>query len=95
MTIKRKLISSSILLIVAFLFISIMLWLGYQDMTWKSRAAEHLDRQSMHLQMLLRGLNEVILNEGTPQSLSLARNAINKNCYCQKRHGIEKEFPGG
>ena len=28
-------------------------------------------------------------------SLDLARNAINKNCYCQERHGIENKLAVG
>jgi HD-GYP domain-containing protein (c-di-GMP phosphodiesterase class II) len=77
MTVKNKLTSSSILLIVLVVFVGTTLFLGYRNLTHKTAIAYQLDKESMYLQMMLRGMNEVILNEGTPDSMNIARNALN------------------
>jgi HD-GYP domain-containing protein (c-di-GMP phosphodiesterase class II) len=76
MTVKTKLTTSSILLIALVIVVGTTLLLGYRDLNNKTAIAYQLDNESMYLQMMLRGLNEVILNEGTPDSVDIARTAL-------------------
>jgi len=77
MTLKKKMQSSSVMLVLLFLFVGTGLILEYQYLSRKAAITDQLDKQSVYLQMLLRGLNEVILNEGTPDSLNLTKKAMN------------------
>ena len=51
-------------------------WLGQRSMEKSARDAAAFERQSMWLQMLLRGVNESILTGGTPDSIEITRKAI-------------------
>jgi methyl-accepting chemotaxis protein len=72
MTIKRKLALNTIILLVLFMFIGSTVLLGYRYISSRASLATSLDKESMYLQMLLRGVNEVIVTEGTPQSVETA-----------------------
>jgi HD-GYP domain-containing protein (c-di-GMP phosphodiesterase class II) len=76
MTVKKKLIASSILLIALFIFIGSTLFLGYRNISREAALTDQLDSELVYLQMLLRGLNEVLINEGTPDSLNIAREGL-------------------
>ncbi len=77
MTIKKKLIISTISINVTLLIICITLLFGYRYVTDKASLANDFDKESMYLQMMLRGLNEVIINEGTPDSIRTAMDGMN------------------
>jgi signal transduction histidine kinase len=77
MTIKKKLILSTIAINAALLIIGITLLFGYGYVTEKASLANNFDKESMYLQMMLRGLNEVIINEGTPDSINTAKDGMN------------------
>jgi len=76
MTIKKKLIISSIILSVLYLIIGTAVLMGYRHISGRVGIANELDRASMYLQMMLRGVNEVIITEGTPASVSIARKGL-------------------
>jgi len=76
MTIKKKLILSTITMNATFLIIGITLLYGYSYVTEKASQANDFDKESMYLQMMLRGLNEVIINEGIPSMIEADRDGI-------------------
>jgi methyl-accepting chemotaxis protein len=76
MTIKKKLLLSSTLLTVLILAIGIILFLGYRYTTQQASTSNALDNEAKYLQMILRGVNEVIVTEGTPQSVSIVEEGI-------------------
>lgn len=51
-------------------------WLGQRSMETSVTDAYAFERQSMWLQMLLRGVNESILTGGTPDSIEITRKAV-------------------
>jgi diguanylate cyclase (GGDEF)-like protein len=69
MTIKLKLAISNIILIVTIIGLGVTFFYGYRYVTSVASLANDFDRQSMYLQMMLRGLNEAIINEGTPSTI--------------------------
>ncbi len=77
MTIKKKLILSTISINATLLIIGITILFGYQYVTEKASLANDFDKESMYLQMMLRGLNEVIINEGTPDSIRTTMDGMN------------------
>ncbi len=76
MTVRNKLISSSLVMLLLFIYISVILVLGYRAMSHRASILHKLDHQEISLQTLLRGINEVILNEGTPDSIRIAEQGI-------------------
>jgi methyl-accepting chemotaxis protein len=76
MTIKNKLIYSNVLIILIAVMAGIFILFGYRYVTGKASLANELDNEIMYMQLMLRGVNEVIITEGTPQSIELAENGI-------------------
>jgi methyl-accepting chemotaxis protein len=72
MTIKRKLFYSALFLVLSFLVMGVTLW----KTTTKQTTARLLADGVMHLQMMLRGINESIVTEGTAQSVAVARRGL-------------------
>jgi signal transduction histidine kinase len=86
MTIKKKLILSTITINATLLIICITLLFGYRYVTKKASLANDFDKESMYLQMMLRGLNEVIINEGVPSIIEADRDGIETQAV---RDGLE------
>ena len=76
MTIGKKLIYASTVSIALFTLLALTGWLGYRSVMESSTAVGALDRQSMCLQMLFRGVNETLLTEGTQKSIEITRQAV-------------------
>jgi methyl-accepting chemotaxis protein len=76
MTIKHKLILTSSLLTVLILAIGAILLFGYRYIYNHASRANAYDNEGKYLQMILRGVNEVIVTEGTPQSVAIVRQGI-------------------
>jgi methyl-accepting chemotaxis protein len=76
MTIKKNLILSTTGVFVIFLVLGVAILFGYRYVADKASVANELDKESMYLQMMLRGVNEVIITEGTPQSVEIAERGI-------------------
>ncbi len=78
MTIKRKLILSPALLLVLFVVITSITWISGINLTKQATIARAFERQAMHLQMLLRGVNETLLTEATPDSIQISQRATSQ-----------------
>ena len=76
MTIKNKLQFSSLLLFTLFLTVGATLLFGYRYVSTQASTANAFDKQTMNLQMVLRGINEVIVTEGTPASVEIVEKGI-------------------
>jgi methyl-accepting chemotaxis protein len=76
MTIKKKLQSSSLVLFTVFLIIGATLLFGYRYVSVQASVSNAFDKQTMNLQMMLRGINEVIVTEGTPASIEIVEKGI-------------------
>lgn len=76
MTIRRKLTLSTAALFILLSTAGAAILFGYHYITEKASLANELDRETMYLQMMLRGVNEVIITEGTPQSIDIAREGL-------------------
>ena len=77
MTIKKKLQFSSLVLFTLFLIIGAALLFGYRYVSVQASVSNAFDKQTMNLQMMLRGINEVIVTEGTPASVEIVEKGIN------------------
>lgn len=73
MTIRKKLALNTIILFTLFLCIGSIVLIGYRYISSTASIASALDEESMFLQMILRGINEVIVTEGTTQSIETAQ----------------------
>ncbi len=76
MTIKKKLILSSCLQGILFLIIGLTILLGYRYVSTQASTANAFDNQARYLQMMLRGINEVIITEWTPQSVEIVEKGV-------------------
>ncbi len=76
MTIGKKLILSTVAMNTTLLLIGLTVLVGYNYVMSKASLANDFDNESMYLQMMLRGLNEVIINEGTPDSIQTSREGL-------------------
>lgn len=76
MTIGRKLVFASVISFALFALLAFTGWVGYQSVMRSSKAAGALERESMCLQMLFRGVNETLLTSGTPYSIEITRSAL-------------------
>jgi len=76
MTIKRKLIISISIAFVILTLMGFSLLRGYHYVTDKSSLANEFDQEIMYVQMMLRGLNEIIINEGTTESIKTAQTGV-------------------
>jgi methyl-accepting chemotaxis protein len=71
MTIKKRLVFSSIILLALFASMGVANWIGNNTVMDKSSLAYTLQYEMMHLQGLFRGINEFIIDEGEPLSIEL------------------------
>ena len=69
MTIRQKFISSIVIFNITLLILGISVFFGYQYVARKAALANDFDKEVIYLHMMLRGLNEVIINKGTPESI--------------------------
>lgn len=76
MTIRKRLILSSSMVFLLILIIGAIMLLGYRYVSGKASLANDFDNESMYLQTMLRGVNEVIITEGTPQSVEIAEEGL-------------------
>jgi diguanylate cyclase (GGDEF)-like protein len=77
MTIKQKLNIVTVIFITTLVVLSLTVFFGYRHVIAEASLANDFDKESMYLQMMLRGLNEVIINEGTPSSLRTENEGVN------------------
>ncbi len=71
-TLRQKLIFAPIVMVLFFTTIGVLSFLT-------SRATdtmEPFDHEQIYLQMMLRGVNEIIITEGTPQSIEIAKKGL-------------------
>lgn len=94
MTIKKKLIISTITLSTVLLILGLSVLLGYRHVANRASLANELDKESMYLQMMLRGVNEVIITEGTPASVEIAENGVNGFDAIHKKLMMDSETQG-
>jgi methyl-accepting chemotaxis protein len=73
MTIKKKLIYSSCLLLVLFLLTVTSSWIGHKNTMNRINVVRSLETETMHLHAILRGINEFIIDEGEPLSVELLK----------------------
>jgi methyl-accepting chemotaxis protein len=59
-----------------FLVIGATLLFGYRYVSGQASVSNAFDKQTMNLQMMLRGINEVIVTEGTPASVEIVEKGI-------------------
>ncbi len=52
------------------------IWIGYKFISGRTDAVNALDESKTYIQMMLRGINEVIITEGTPASVEIVRKGI-------------------
>jgi methyl-accepting chemotaxis protein len=76
MTIKQKLLLSSLLTAVMFTALGATLLIGYRYVTSQASIANSFDNQSKYLQMMLRGVNEIMVTEGTNPAIELAEEGL-------------------
>jgi len=76
MTIKQKLIFSALIIIVISLLMGFVTLYGYKHVTREASISNDFDKEVMYLQMMLRGLNEVLINDGTPDSIQTTEEGL-------------------
>jgi len=76
MNIKNKLILSSCIQAILFLLIGITVLLGYRYVASQASTANAFDNQAKYLQMMLRGVNEIMVTEGTNPAIELAQEGL-------------------
>jgi methyl-accepting chemotaxis protein len=76
MSIKNRIIYSSILLLTLFLIMGIVNWLGNKSVMRKTDISYLLEKEIMHVQGIFRGINEFIIDEGEPLSIELTESHL-------------------
>ncbi|MEW6601992.1 MAG: methyl-accepting chemotaxis protein [Nitrospirota bacterium] len=76
MSIKNRIILSSVILLILFLAMGGINWFGNKAVMDKNELAYLLKNGTMHLQGVFRGINEFIIDEGEPLSIKLTRGHI-------------------
>jgi methyl-accepting chemotaxis protein len=76
MTIKNKIIYSSCFLLVLFITTVLTSWYGHNTTMQKIAIVRAFEQETMYLQAILRGINEFIIDEGEPLSISLIKDSI-------------------
>ncbi len=71
-TIRHKLIFAPIVMVMVFTFIGTLSFLASRA----TESMEQFDHDQIYLQMMLRGVNEIIITEGTPQSIEIAKRGL-------------------
>jgi methyl-accepting chemotaxis protein len=77
LSIKNRIIYSSVLLIVLFLTIGMVNWFGSKSVLYKTGMSYALKQETTHLQGIFRGINEFIIDEGEPLSIELTNEHLN------------------
>lgn len=72
MTIRSKLVFSSVLLVLMFVVIGVLSW--YANVSTKTIGC--IGHEQTYIQMMLRGINEIIITEGTPESIEIAQKGL-------------------
>jgi signal transduction histidine kinase len=89
MTIKKRLILSLVIVNTALFIIGITVFFGYRHVMSKASLANDFDKESMFLQMILRGIQEVVINEGIPSMLEENRDGIEIQVVKEGLDGFE------
>lgn len=76
MTIKKRIIISSVILFTLFLLMVCINWLGSRSVMNKTTIAYMLEKARMHVQGIFRGVNEFIIDEGEPLSVELTQGHV-------------------
>ncbi len=76
MDIKKRIQLASALFVVLFILFGSMVLFGYRYVAHLASTANAFDNQANLLQLMLRGVNEVIVTEGTPQSVAIIERGI-------------------
>jgi methyl-accepting chemotaxis protein len=76
MSIKKKLIFSSIFLLILFSATVLSSWLGNRTTLKSLAVASSFEKETMYLQAILRGVNELIITEGSVLSVEIVTQAI-------------------
>lgn len=76
MTIKRKLQLSLFLIFAIMTATGTIIWIGYKFIDGKTDSVKTLDESRIYIQMMLRGINEVIITEGTPASVEIVKKGL-------------------
>ena len=76
MSIKNRIIYSSILLLTLFLIMGVVNWIGNKSVMRKTDISYLLEKEIMHVQGIFRGINEFIIDEGEPLSIELTESHL-------------------
>ncbi len=76
LSIKNRIISSSSILIALLIIMVVTNWMGNNKIMQKTAVAHHLGMAIMHIQGMLRGVNEFIIDEGEPLSAQLTNDHL-------------------
>jgi methyl-accepting chemotaxis protein len=75
-SIKNRIISSSTILIILLIIMVVSNWIGNNKIMHESTTAHNLDMAVSHIQGILRGVNEFIIDEGEPLSVQLTNDHL-------------------
>ncbi|RJQ16685.1 MAG: methyl-accepting chemotaxis protein [Nitrospiraceae bacterium] len=76
MTIRKKLQFALILVFTVMMTTGLITWVAYKFIDGKADTVRTLDESRIYVQMMLRGINEVIITEGTPASVEIVKNGL-------------------
>jgi len=76
MTIKKRIIFSSIILISLLISAGVTNWIGNNSILHEIENVVMLERATMHVQGMFRGINEFIIDEGEPLSIELTQKHV-------------------
>jgi methyl-accepting chemotaxis protein len=76
MTIRKRIIYSSIILIALLLSAGTTNWLGNSSIMYQTEHVVLLEKATMHVQGIFRGVNEFIIDEGEPLSINLTKKHV-------------------
>jgi methyl-accepting chemotaxis protein len=76
MGVKKRLIFSTFMFFLSVSVILLVSWYGNRSIMRASEIANAFVKETMYLQMLLRGANEIIITGGTPSSVDLAKRGL-------------------
>ncbi len=76
LSIKNRIITASSILITLLIIMVATNWMGNNKIMQKTAVAHHLGMAIMHIQGMLRGVNEFIIDEGEPLSAQLTNDHL-------------------
>jgi methyl-accepting chemotaxis protein len=76
MTIKKKLQLSLIMIFAMMAATGLTVWIGDSFISSRTDTVNALDEGRTYIQMMLRGINEVIITEGTPASVEIVKKGL-------------------